>query len=698
MALLPSRTPSVLLANAASSLGAMLWPSDAFRRTLIILCALRCPIIWFVANGANGEPAEVTALYRPGGDVEYFDLVASLARGNLGESNLYESLGLGLHPFPYASIALHSLLFGLWGAYGLLLADTLTTVAYVALLATLVRRCSLPQTWGYGLAAAIVSNLYVISWPLLKALGVHKALLWGDRFPRPFVSELFFLAVIVYALRLWKDSDGNLGRPFWLGLGLSLSLCLQSDVYSAMTSGVLLVSCAIPRLLQSKLRYHTLKGAGMALGALCVSAWPFALQRSATSPELLRRWGVYELSPLGALHGILDLPIAGVIAVVIAAVFTERLLRASRHVEPTEKRQLQSSVSFLLLLVGAAWVSQTLFCLGTGLGLHLYHFPNRLSLVCAYALCLLALLAAHAHVREKQYRSRLRSLLRWGLVGAVSLGIGARVIQSAARQTHTRSAKHGLELFPNYRAAFSELVRELQNPRYGQAKVLATLDQQVHAFWQSFRQGQSFLPGPFVSLAADQELEERLVAFGRLIKMDTASFLNLVQDRGHNIMFIGLGKYSANSVHHLFALEEYTPLQRARISQRSRYVEFQPEIPPRELQRWQSIYERTANTALQPNLKTKSPRRLDLLLLNNSSRFAALTPPEALFDLCFQNTVFRLYCHRDGSGPRSQRLLPNHHNRFAQKPLSNGVKPARDGNEEVIPERNLAAGWLGLAQ
>src|SRR5262245_6669933 len=137
-----------------------LLPADAFGRAVLALVALRTPAVWLTSFFWRGEPMAVTAMYRPGGDVQYYELLGGIARGNVGETNLYESAGQGLHSFPFGSTWLHSLCFAGLGAWGILVADTLVTILGFASLVLLARACQLSARAAAAFGAFVCGYLY----------------------------------------------------------------------------------------------------------------------------------------------------------------------------------------------------------------------------------------------------------------------------------------------------------------------------------------------------------------------------------------------------------------------------------------------------------------------------------------------------------------------------------------------------------
>lgn len=609
-------------------------PRDRFRIAVLIAVTLRSPAIWLTSCLGRGEPLAVTALYRPGGDIQYFELVASLSRGELGESNLLELAGTGVHPFPLASIALHATLFAVLGAVGLLVADALATLAFTIALTFLGRILELPARLAAAFAGLVATTAYVVLWPLTDRLGWGKDLLWGDRFPRPSVSEIFFVLALCAAAGLAMRIEARRRWTFWVGAGVALSLCLQSDIYSAFIVGLVMASAwAYALATVPSRRRELVAGAAMTAAALGATAWPFVLQRSSTPVEILRRWGAYPLPRSVALGWIREVPLAGplLFALVAAAVVLLMKREAPRRV-----------LAFWALAVAVAALAMPVFFGILGQGIYPYMFPDRLRRVALYGALFVALAATSKLHAGRAGSSLGQRLTRWApaavLVAMVAM-IGLRSVDNARRTTHTRRNWYDFGAIAPYRPAFVELTRELEKSRGRGRVVLGTFDQQVHIQWQMFGGRRAFVPDAFVSIAPDAAVERRFALFGKAIGMSEESWLDLVKTSSFNTMFLAVSKYTANRAWKMAPADEYTTEQLQAIERRGIFEAFDAELPRSELERLRALYAATdAPDGADP--------RLDAIVLTNDPRFAALAPDPARFALVFENAIFRLYERR----------------------------------------------------
>jgi len=609
-------------------------------------------VIWLGSRLLRTEPLSVTALHRPGGDIQYYELVAALARGNFGESNLWEAYGQGLHPFPLAGIAVHALCFSIAGAYGLILADALVAYAFFVVYGFLARILGASERVAATLAAFAASYLFVFLWPATDLLGFWRDLYWGDRFPRPYVTSIFvYLALSLMAI-LWTRPREARTSSFFMYTGVAASLLVQSDIYATFILGL----ACLP--LAARLWHHRSAGwerrcalhGAAALGSFSLTVWPFVLQQSVATPELLERWGSYSLSRLHALSWITSVPLAGLSVLTVAAAFTWLLVRNSdNHVVASAR----ANIGFWFVVVLAATVALPLFSGILGQGLYPYMFPDRIRRVAMDGALFLVGIVAIPFCWRRPFATRF---LRVGSLHldklifalAVLASILVRAKQNAERETHVRPSFYNFTSIGSYRQAFAGLARELEKPIYSNAAVLGTLDQAVHVFWQMFHRGYAFVPDAWISIAGNAELEYRFAAFARVLEATEEEFRQLVTNGGFQTIFVSVAKYATNREHTYAPLSEYSAAQRSRILNRNLFVGFQNEVPEAEVQRFERLYR---------SLPRRPPsERLDVIVLTNDALFAHLAPPLPAFRKTFENKIFRVYLRSSTSLPNKNKL------------------------------------------
>src|SRR5262249_26456003 len=142
----------------------------------------------------------------------YYPMIAALARREEGEAILHEKAGTGISSFPIVSIAPHAACVALFGTAGFVVADILVTLAFYAVVLLFLSAVRIASPWRECLALFLVCGGSEVQYRLMRAsvpslweFFVSWDLtfwVWGERVPRPFVSELFLLLALTFLLKL----------------------------------------------------------------------------------------------------------------------------------------------------------------------------------------------------------------------------------------------------------------------------------------------------------------------------------------------------------------------------------------------------------------------------------------------------------------------------------------------------------------
>jgi hypothetical protein len=630
----------------------------------------RSLLYWIVAALQLQEPLSVTALYRVG-DIEYFPLVTALSKLQFGEFALKELQGTGLSSFPFASVWLHALLYRFLGVWGYIAADALVAVVYYGALALVLQVLGVAKRWALvgsllvvtgvvgtlgsglseGMFAAVIYPYQAIVTPILMALLLGFAFLskryqtkkvlwaflpvaivmfsglslnlWGWRIPRPFVTEIYFLACI--GLMGWMMNSSVTNRWGWLGLGLATAALLQGDLHSAIIMAIAIGALGIYQFQHhpglNPIRNLLLCGVSFALGS-----WPFFLQRRAENLDVPVRLGVFSHDRLHPLFLPGQMPYILVAGVIVFGLLLRRWTQDSKQ---------QRGIELLCGLGIVACFALPISFVVLGKGVQLYHFLDRLTRVLALALLVFSLQFASG-VQRPAVTPEIKRLLSLGLIG-LSIALPLREATQLTRVSqHMRSDFPEYQALPNYRQNFTALVQELSKPEYQTVQVLGTLDIQVYAWWVAFRQGFSFLPEAPLTTVGDAEIEERLGIFCRLIGMNTGDFQALLQRNFTHIFWLGHDKHQASGAHRFAPLSDYDPPVQAMIRRTGILNSLNIALPNSERDRLTQQFQALGTKPLRA-------RRLDLIILGTDASVRDFAPPPALFEPLYQNAAFRVW-------------------------------------------------------
>ena len=604
-------------------------------------------LIWLLPHLVGNEPLAVTALYRPGGDIQYFEILSAVARGNLGESNVAELAGTGVQAFPLATIVLHALGFAALGAWGLLVADVIATYAFHAVLVLTLRLARLPERVAQLFSLSVIASIPFAVSLVTERLGFGAFLMWGDRFPRPLLAETFLLGGVAVGSAILVQRQKAPGVGFWILAGLTLGLLVQADIYGAF---VVLQALAITLgwVIFTAPRDHRrawLQGVAVGVASMAIVLVPFGLQRSGSHPDVARRFGLHAVSRAEAFSWIGLLPARVPLVVGVAGVSLIVWWRRRRAASDDGTTAL--IVAQWTLLTALAYLALPLFGAILGRAIQLYHFSDRLSRFASYAIAIIAVHTILSFLdRHRQTRgvdpgraARVGAVATALVVLACAGAIGARAWKEAHDTRHVRPSYFRFEALGSYRPAFAELVRELEREPYRDVEVLATFDHQVHSYWQTFRGGRTFVPDVFVSTVTDSEAERRLAALCAALGMTGDQFEQFVQKPWVNTFWLGLAKYATNRSHALFPRSEYTPAQVVEMDKRSIMNAWNLQIPPAEIARLRRVFDDTAP-------RWGDAGRMHTIVLTRDAELAGYVPDPGAFRPTFENAVFRVYLRR----------------------------------------------------
>src|ERR1017187_1462643 len=149
------------------------------------------------------------------GDIQYFPLISQLARGTITDGTIKETERSVFRSFPHATLLPHAICFSAFGKYGFPVADAIVAVAYFFLLVLFFQTLGVSRPLGTTVALFIALQVS-LTLKVNAGLGKHTislpliTWLWGMRIPRPFVSELYMLLMLV--TEIWVLASRDAGR------------------------------------------------------------------------------------------------------------------------------------------------------------------------------------------------------------------------------------------------------------------------------------------------------------------------------------------------------------------------------------------------------------------------------------------------------------------------------------------------------
>lgn len=623
------------------------------------LCSLAACVAsltpWFLARQeCSEEPFSVSVMYRaPEGDVQYFPLAKELSRGTLTEQCVKEPGGTFIRSFPLIPLAPHALCIACCGDGGFVLADVVVTVLYFLAAFSFFRCLSISSTVSsiLSLALALRIPFYVSIRAQVGPLEGFLPLLsetWGNRFPRPFVSEVFLLFALAATTAAARPRN-RYGTIRWILLGAALSLLVQSDMYAGF---VLILSLPLVLLCaRNSERMLAAKVASSILVFLALSAF-FIFQRLVEHPDIPPRWGVISVSrwPPVILWTHLFRPLIPIAVLLLGEAALRRhasTCEESLGIEKAECSQYRTLIRYFLGLLIIAAAAIPLFTVASGRAVQLYHFTTITNTLCGYIMAGAVGVALDISLRvllkRREWSKSVRNLfcgLGYTLpIVLLFVCIGFRAAGESWRYAGHLGPKRFNTVNPvgdSYRSEFAELIEFLAAREEVKAGVLASLDNQVFSWWLTFTDGFSFLADPFVSAVPDHEVEMRLGLFCKLLGMSSDEYAEFLRTGYVEFFWLSNIKYQASRLHTYGKPSDYTTEELSRIRNTSEQSAMYTIIPRREIDRLRTNYESLARGEL-------GRRQLDLIVLNNDEAQINYVPPRDSWALVFENACFRAY-------------------------------------------------------
>ena len=623
-----------------------------------------------------GAPVSASAMYRERGeDMTYYPMVAGLANNGLHESLVKETTGSEISSFPIASLGIHALCLRFFGAYGFIIADLFFALLFYCTLVLVLLTFSVPSFAACATSLLVTTTslnkigglvnvieerlghdykliptlalLGFIAWQAfsrkkqsrLPWIGIAFVLLsvllsryiswyWSWHFPRPFVTEAYYLICLTLLFSFIIKPETFKSPRFWIFLGISESLLLQGAVHQAITVA-LLALLILTYLCKTYWNQITaiIKNACFAALSFAVVAIPFLYQRLHEMSDVPRRFGVFNVNRLKPLA---FFPENYEWAMLIA------LILVGYYIFKTTADQIKKTgLFFLFALLLASLLSLPFSCIFLGKVVQIGHFWNNYMATLAFVqLCLILYVFKNENISATDQKPKSATLF---LVVACALVGSFRDAQKSAQfTTPVRRDITEWSSLPSYRTDFNALVQELEKSNYTAVDVLGSFDVQLLSWWKTFHHGHVFNPDVFASVIPDQEVESRLIQMAKLIGMNKEQFLSFLERRYVSLFFLGQCKYQASLAHTFAPMNDYTPDQQKEIQDStSIFSTFTIIIPKSEKLR--------LGTAFDLEIPEPNKRSLDLVVLTNDESLISFIPDPKVFKEIYKNASFRAY-------------------------------------------------------
>lgn len=639
------RQPSLSLRRFARE---AILPKDWFGMLVMLVLVFRITLpILNLYHTMPGAGIDIIGVYRPGGDVCYYDLVQSVAQGNMGETSLLEQRGFGYRSFPINGVMIHGLCYRALGPAGYFVGDLITVWIY-SICCVFMLRCL-----GVGLstARAVMILTLAVDWYLFSsAFGPSLLNFWMVRFPRPAATVPQLLLSLAMLGVLATSIPHRRRWAAWVILGFCVPLTLQGDLHTGITLGIFTGALGIWIALRGPAagitRLQLLNRFGVMVAVGGVALFPFLLARLREHPDAAARLGRI---PVSRLHPFFDrtlLPyaVATVIATGLVALAYRWLSRQRQDPQTQAARQLTALLPGALAL---SYFALPISIVTLGQGAQLFHFRDTQRYLFSFFLAGGLGLVVQAFGREWLVPEgiadpRARRVFGAAKVGVLLLTISA-LIAYFGFGTIPEDPLWVKDPKPGMRQAFIETAQYIRPLRDQGFEVVDSFDNKFHVWWVNMLGAHSYMPQAFASTLPDKILEQRYVQFCKLNGMTEDQFDAYTRTFEAQWAFIGVCKYNATRTYALAPLSDYEPQEQKLIQTAPRDSAWNLAIPLSERGRLRKLFRETS-------IADRDLYRLDAIVLRDKDWQMGMKPPTDRFHLVFENAFYQVW--------RRQELVP----------------------------------------
>ncbi len=653
------------------------------RHFYILLIFLRSIGFWvaWVLFRPN-MPLTTALIYRERGqDIEYLPNMAGLGTHGLRDAFDCIFQGTNLISFPPGSIWLHSLFYKLAGVPGFIIADFCIALSVFFLLSAILKEFRVKEFIANSLSLFVVigvsgkltgisKNFHLmighenlveflaylvfifcaIDYFFRKKLHRYAVLISGAallflisnetweyfawRFPRPFVTEVYFLLFALITLRMMKLENIFSSKLNWAILGISTSLLLESEIYRFFLCGLLLIVFAFTKLNKKTKIKELLLSFFSFLIPFSVLSLPFAIQRMSENPDVPRRFGAFAISRLNPMLKLIsthDLYTLTLICVLLIYGFS--LLRKKITIEQERAFQLRREFALFYLYL-FSFFSLPLFMIFTGKLIQPEHFNAQLKhVVTLITIIGVGVLLSYVGEKKKEHLSSYRFCIAIALIAFVDIVKDAHKAYSFT--DHTRSDFEAYNHFPNYLEHFSNLLKKIQTNEFPSTLSLATFDMQVSEWWNTVKHGNSFVSDVFINTISDNELENRIITLTHLLGFKPDEFIEFINEPMMKLFFISSLKYRFSNGYTYSNQEDYPTSDQSGFRVNGEFNSFNVLMPNSERNRLRDKF---------TNFSTLTNEKLpDLIILQTHPLLSQHAANSDFYEVIYSDEVFRVW-------------------------------------------------------
>ncbi|GAK55304.1 hypothetical protein U27_02136 [Candidatus Vecturithrix granuli] len=527
---------------------------------------------------------------------------------------------------------------------------------------------------------------------LLLSLGVIGYSHWNWRIPRPFVTDVYFFLCVCLVTTLLNSSEecndtegyghalrsaqALLARPkqsfgtpknvhnlvcqykgdyqrkilrvIWACLGGSFAFLLQGEIYLTISTSLMIGGVMIHLLTRThstrEQKIQCFKGFLLFSITAMIGAIPFLLQNLLTHPDLPRRLGLFPIqrTRIFVLPGWRPYFIIG-----LSCILGTLLIQLGKHQTLHNFSHYRRNIWFFICFCFAGWAALPLSGIILSKTIQPQHFLYRLEHI--FSLTMLIFLL-YAFIWQFTQFSNPFLLLKKRYIRFSQMLILCVILLSVTSTIRFAAvfAKNDIPVLgthepdsvstSNYRTDFFNTTQELLKYKMGKLPVLATVDFQIYSWWVSFWKGYAFFPFAFTSPLPDSELEYRLAVFCKLLGMNIEDYQKFIHENYIQYFWQSHLKYQVSSAYSFSSLSDYPQYVQEKIKKTTILDNYDIALPLSEEKRLIELF----NQITVP-IETLN---IELIVLTNGMFLQQFSPPDNHFELCYQNSTFRIWRRR----------------------------------------------------
>ena len=472
-------------------------------------------------------------------DSQYFPLIHNLANLNFnpGYSSLNENLKF--IPIPYSALIFHAVVGEIFGYFGFIFLEFLYVAIFLYIFFLIFRKLNFTNMTAILLSSfvftlpPITSLIDILNIPWLVDLDLHHHMLldfYGDRIPRPAISNLYFFLFLYLLINFYKEKmQGNF---FGIFIGILLSAMWVSFYYHFSCASITLMIVFFLKY-REQLFNNLKKKSGLIIKIIIsflIASIPLIILLYLSEPDYAVRVGLIELD-LNKKTILLNH--------LFKNLFTKELLLviilnslALWYIKKKQNLYCSKSIEVIFVLFLSSIISPFLFIAISPIGVEMYHFLNLVivtGLMCFFISCIVLV---SIFLKKKIIKNNKILFLRsdnFKFLLVIIMILFYNYVNLYSTVHITLKSKN----FFAYRSNFNDITSKLENNNVNLSKEsnILTFNDMFQTWWiLSDYKYLSVVNGAF-SPRKTHDIENQVIDSFKFLKLNVDDFLRFFENK-----------------------------------------------------------------------------------------------------------------------------------------------------------------------